>query len=94
MSIKTKIDLIRNLEETARAAFVKQSVEIGHHLIDIKHELGYGSWGPFVRHNFGFSLRTCQEYMKVARNNIHEKYYYLGLRGLIAKINEGSNLSF
>ncbi|MHA1972835.1 MAG: DUF3102 domain-containing protein [Candidatus Hodarchaeales archaeon] len=94
MSIETNIELIRDLEKTARASFVKQAIEIGNHLIEIKEELGYGSWGPFVRNTFGFSLRTCQEYMKVARYSIHENHYSYGLRGLIDMINTDTDLSY
>ena len=93
-SVGTRVILVRSLEKSARAAFVKQAIQIGRHLIEIKEDLKHGEWQPFAEETFGFSLRTCQEYMKVARYPIHENHYKLGLRCLIDMINTDTDLSY
>jgi len=92
-SIEIRVTLVRSLENSASAAFVKQAIEIGNHLIEVKEELLHGEWQLFVEESFGFSLRTCQEYMKVARCAIHENHYKYGLKALIDMINTDTDLS-
>ncbi len=83
----------RNLE-----AKVEKAITIGQQLIEakrqVKEELGPGQWITFIQDNFGESrMRTCQNYMKLAKTPIHRSYYNLGTERLIYKISQGKDLS-
>ena len=42
-------------------------IEIGKRLIEIKKELGHGQWLPYVKNELGYSSRTANNLMKVAK---------------------------
>lgn len=97
MDIQTSINTIRNLQSSsnvANVAFVKQAIEIGNHLINIKEKLGHTGVLRFAKDNFGISLRSCQDYMKIGREVIHENHYKLGLHDLLEEIKKGTDLAY
>lgn len=47
---------------TAEAA-----AEVGRLLLEAKAQVGHGGWAPWVADHCGFSLRTAQGYMRLAR---------------------------
>jgi hypothetical protein len=90
---QTDVTIIQDLVMQVNISTSKRAIEIGTHLFKLKHSLIHGEWIPFVKQNIGLSIRTCQNYMGLAKQVIHEKHYHLGLEGLMAAIREGQDLS-
>lgn len=74
---------------------VKNSIEIGNRLIHIKATVKdrKDSWLDFMNDNFSLSIRTCQEYMKLARTPIHENHYKLGTAQIHDMLRSNTDLS-
>jgi len=72
------------------------AIAIGKELLLLKRKVketrGVG-WGPFMKKYFGVSIRTCQNYMKLAKTQIHPSNYCFGTEIILAKIRKGENLS-
>ena len=74
---------------------VKNAIKIGNRLHEVKYviKLRKESWMDFVNDNFSISLRTCQDYMKLAKTPIHENHYKLGVADILAVLRSGYDLS-
>lgn len=79
--------------EGAQIDSVKNAIAIGNALFSIKATIPYGSWLDFIKSNFELSIRTCQDYMYLAKNPIQESYYKLGTKKITVMLREGEDLS-
>ena len=78
----------------AKKMAVRNAIEIGHALLAIKRVTPHdGSWSTFMKNNFGYSIRSCQNFMYVAKHPVAEKYYPLGLEGVMERLRAGDDLS-
>lgn len=93
MQTDLKVKLINDLIDECVITRVKNAIKVGNHLLELKAEIGHGKWTPFAKENFGPSLRTCEDYMKLAKNNIHPRHYKFGTYELTRKLSRGEDLS-
>jgi len=77
----------------ARITAVKDSIKIGKSLDIIKSTVEHGEWLPFIKKNFSISIRSCQNFMYLAKQPIAKKYYKLGTEELIIRLRNGEDLS-
>jgi len=68
---------------TSNEGNVDRAVRIGEQLLELKKEVGRGNWQIFVKENFDISLRTCQNYMKLAKLEPDFKHYDFGTEGVL-----------
>jgi hypothetical protein len=61
--IEQRAERIRGLVITARTCII----EIGRELIAAKAELAHGEWLPWLKDEFGWTVRTADKYMEVVR---------------------------
>ena len=54
------------VQDAARTA-AERALEAGHALIEAKTVLGHGQWFPWLKEHVGFSDRTAQLYMRIAK---------------------------
>jgi len=71
----------------------KNAINIGKKLLIIKSSMKHGDWIPFIKDNFGVSIRYCQNCMRLAKTPILEQYYKYGTEWLLARLREGADLS-
>lgn len=63
VSLPERAQRIRDLVGVARTCII----EIGRELIAAKAEVGHGGWLPWLTEEFGWSIRTADNYIAVAR---------------------------
>ena len=63
ISLAERAQRIRNLVGVARTCII----EIGRELIAAKAQVGHGDWMPWLEEEFGWSVRTADNYMLVSR---------------------------
>jgi hypothetical protein len=90
---KRHIRIIRDLTVKFQVAFVSSIIAIGNELLLIKKEVGHGEWIPFVKSELGISIRSCQNYMKLAKTPIDQQNYRYGMEGLLELMRIGVDLS-
>ena len=88
-----QVTLINHLMDELTVARVKNAIKIGKHLLTLKEGVGHGNWTNFAKENFGASLRSCEDYMRLAKNAIHPKHYKLGSYMLTRRLSAGEDLS-
>jgi len=74
-------------------ASVEISIKIGKTLTIAKSEIKHGEWTSFIEENFSISIRSCQDFMYLAKQSIAKKYYKLGTAQLILRLRSGEDLS-
>lgn len=62
MTLPDRARRIRNLVDVARGCII----EVGRELIAAKAEVAHGEWLPWLEREFGWSIRTADNYMNVA----------------------------
>ena len=72
---------------------VRSFIKIGNRLFSIKATIPHGEWTPFIKEHFKLSIRSCQDYMYLAKHPIQEKYYSLGKDTLLSRLRAGDDLS-
>lgn len=93
MDLKNYPELQRCIEG-AQMASVVHAIRIGNALTSVKAQLEHGEWIPFLKGNFGYSIRSCQNFMYIAKHPIAKKYYKLGTEEIIKRLRAGDDLSF
>jgi hypothetical protein len=73
---------------------VKHAIKIGNSLDIIKAGIKHGEWLHFIKKNFSISIRSCQNFMYLAKQPIARKYYKLGTEELLMRLRNGEDLSF
>ncbi|MBR9682602.1 MAG: DUF3102 domain-containing protein [Candidatus Aenigmarchaeota archaeon] len=68
---------------TSNEGNVDRAVRIGEQLLELKEDVGHGNWQTFVKETFDISLRTCQNYMKLAKLEPHFGHYDFGTEGVL-----------
>lgn len=61
-TLPQRADRVRSLVSVARGCIV----EIGRELIEAKRDIPHGQWLPWLETEFGWALRTAQNYMQAA----------------------------
>ena len=92
MALKDYPSLMKCIEG-AQTDSVKNAIAIGNALFSIKATIPHGGWEDFMKSNFEISIRSCQDYMYLAKNPIQEHYYKLGTKKLTLMLREGNDLS-
>ncbi len=64
---KRAIDVIASELQSALRRETVTIIDIGNLLLEAKDQLGHGEWLPWLKANFGSSIRSAQNYMNAAR---------------------------
>ena len=77
---------LKGINKETNYIAVKRAIKTGTLLLKIKPHIPHGEWLSFIKNNFKMSLRTCQVYMKLSRENINKKYWHLGQEKILTML--------
>jgi hypothetical protein len=75
-----------DIDKEANYRAVARAIETGKLLLEMKSYIPSGQWMIFVKQNLKMSLRTCQDYMKIASSDIDESLWNLGINELLSRV--------
>ena len=72
---------------------VETAFKTGTILLKLKSYIKRGEWMSFMNSNFIMSDRSCQHYMRISKNNVHKKYWHLGLHEILQRLTDEKDLT-
>ena len=86
---------LRKCIEGGHINAVRNAIKMGNQLHIIKAVIKgrKESWLDFIKDNFEISLRSCQNFMKLAKTPIHKNHYKYGIEGMLQLIRDGYDVS-
>jgi len=83
----------REIEFSSNFISVSNGIKTGNLLLRLKSYVPRGQWEPFIEKNLKLSKRTCQCYMRLAKANINECFWHLGMQKLHELLSNNCDLT-